>query len=111
MKLNEILKNETEFGNLSNNASNVLNKVINTKFSNLEEVYSTIYELVSSKFNSDEAFIKYLENCEISINGVKKDLSEIQDYEENTKDFLCLEIYCSKTFQEYLKINGFDNNE
>ena len=109
--LNFILDKENSFGLLSDKAYVLLKKTIEKKFNKLEDLYAEVYKLAEESLNKDEDIVQYLENCEISINGHKKDLTEISDYVANTIDFLCLEIYCSKTFKEIIKMNGVDNNE
>lgn len=109
--LKVLLDNEKGLGLLTDKGYPVLLNLIEKDFKKLEELYAEVYKLAEESLNKDEDIVEYLENCEISINGHKKDLTEISDYVANTIDFLCLEIYCSKTFKEIIKMNGFDNNE
>ena len=106
-----LLDNEYGYNLLSKNAYVILKELINKEYKEQAELYKDVYEAVQGSFKEDTDFIEYLEKCEITINNHKMDLTEIQDYEENTIDFLCLEIYCSHTFKKLLKKNGFDNNE
>ena len=109
--LNLILDEENSFGLLSDKAYVLLKSLIEKDFKKLEDLYAEIYKFAEASLEKDEDIVEYLEHCEISINGHKKDLTEISDYVANTIDFLCLEVYCSMTFKQIIKKNGFDNNE